>query len=50
MGGADSTFLPDTLVRICAGVGLHYRRALARSFLVSADNAHAPMPIPTTGL
>lgn len=42
--GADSTFLPDTLVRICAGVGLHYRRALARSFLVSADNAHAVHP------
>lgn len=42
--GADSTFLADTLVRICAGVGMHYRRALAASFLVSADNAHAVHP------
>lgn len=42
--GADSTFLSDTLMRICAGVGMNYRQALARSFMVSADNAHALHP------
>lgn len=42
--GADSTFLADTLIRVCADVGMHYRRALAASFLVSADNAHAVHP------
>ena len=42
--GADSTLLMDTLMRICAGVGMNYREALARSFLVSADNAHALHP------
>ena len=44
MQGADSTFLLDTLMRICAGTGMNYRRALARSFMVSADNAHALHP------
>ena len=34
----------DTLMRICAGVGMNYREALAWSFLVSADNAHALHP------
>lgn len=40
--GAASTFLADTL---CAIVGLQaYRKALANSFMVSADNAHAKHP------
>lgn len=45
--GAMSTFLPDTLQRIVAGLGgtpEDYRRALAASMLVSADNAHALHP------
>ena len=45
--GADSTFLTDILQRISAG--LHWdseqsAAALANSFLVSADNAHAVHP------
>jgi len=45
--GADSTFLADTLRRICSSLGRteeEYRMALAQSFLVSADNAHAQHP------
>ena len=45
--GADSTFLQDVLIRICAKLGLDeegYRRMLADSFLISADNAHALHP------
>lgn len=45
--GADSTFLQDVLVRICAKLGLNgeeYHRMLADSFLISADNAHALHP------
>ena len=42
--GADSTLLLDTLSRICAGLGMDYREALAHSFMVSADNAHALHP------
>lgn len=45
--GADSTFLPDVLVRVCEKLGLNeegYRRLLADSFLISADNAHALHP------
>lgn len=44
MQGADSTFLRDTLQRICDGLGMDYRSSLAGSFLVSADNAHAVHP------
>lgn len=44
MQGADSTFLHDTLERICTGLGMDYRASLAGSFLVSADNAHAVHP------
>ena len=47
MQGADSTFLSDTLCRITAalgGDGEDYLRAVASSFLVSADNAHAVHP------
>ncbi len=45
--GADSTFLDDVLFRVYAALGhspSEYRSALARSFMVSADNAHAVHP------
>ena len=45
--GAMSTLLRDTLVRCNAALGLgeqDYLRAIARSFLVSCDNAHAVHP------
>lgn len=45
--GADSTFLEDVLVRVCEALGrsgAEYRAALNRSFMVSADNAHAVHP------
>ncbi len=45
--GAASTFLKDTLERINEGLGrdrAHYHMALAQSFMVSADNAHAIHP------
>lgn len=45
--GAASTFLKDTLTRIfqCMGAGPEaYHRALASSFMVSADNAQAVHP------
>lgn len=45
--GADSTFLQDVLIRLCYGLGLDeekYRRMIADSFLISADNAHALHP------
>lgn len=45
--GAMSTFLPDVLTRVCAALGgtdMDYRRALAKSMLVSCDNAHALHP------
>lgn len=45
--GADSTFLYDTLSRINASFGNDengLRQALASSFMVSADNAHAVHP------
>lgn len=45
--GAASTFLQDTLKRICGAVGMEeagYHRLLAESFMISADNAHAVHP------
>lgn len=45
--GAASTFLLDTLTRICEALELsaaQYRRMLASSMMVSADNAHAVHP------
>lgn len=45
--GALSTFLRDTLMRICFASGgddEDYRRAVAGSFMLSCDNAHALHP------
>ena len=45
--GADSTFLEDTLYRICDAMGLgrtDYLKALSDSFALSADNAHGVHP------
>ena len=45
--GADSTFLTDVLARVSAALGAsdsQFRAALAASFMVSADNAHAVHP------
>ncbi len=42
--GAASTFLSDTLERIAEAFGANYRRAVANSFMLSCDNAHAVHP------
>lgn len=45
--GAEGRFLPDTLERISLAIGNNfeeYKRTLARSFMVSADMAHAYHP------
>lgn len=42
--GAASTFLYDTLSRICDAFGGDIRMAAANSMLLSADNAHAVHP------
>ncbi len=45
--GAASTFLYDTLRRICSALNIsgdEYQRMIAKSFMVSADNGHAKHP------
>ncbi len=45
--GAKSTFLADTLRRICLALGMgeeEYLRTLSSSFMISADNGHALHP------
>ncbi len=42
--GAASTFLYDVLARITEALQGDYRRMIAESFMVSADNAHAVHP------
>ena len=42
--GAASMLLQTTLERICAALGLSMGQMLARSFMISADNAHAVHP------
>lgn len=42
--GAASTFLRETLERICDALGLSLRAMAAGSFLLSCDNAHAVHP------
>lgn len=44
IGGADSTYASDVLFRIAEALGCDARQLLSRSFLVSADNAHAVHP------
>ncbi len=42
--GAASNLLEGVLQRICNALGMDYHRALAQSFMISADNAHALHP------
>jgi len=42
--GAGSTLLADVLKRICVALNLDLDRMLAKSFMVSADNAHGIHP------
>lgn len=42
--GACSTFLSDTLERICSSRDLDVKQMLSQSFMVSADNGHALHP------
>ena len=42
--GAGADLLQSTLSRICGAMGLELPQMLAKSFLVSADNAHALHP------
>jgi len=42
--GADSSFLMDTLKRICASINIDISITLHNSLIVSADNSHAVHP------
>ena len=42
--GADSSFLIDTLKRICASINSDISVSLSNSLIVSADNSHAVHP------
>ncbi len=42
--GANGTFLEDTVEKICMAFGLDTANAVANSFMISADNAHAVHP------
>lgn len=42
--GADSSFLMDTLKRICADINLDISISLHNSLIISADNSHAVHP------
>ena len=42
--GADSTLLEEVMEGICRSLSIPMHQVLARSFLVSADNAHAVHP------
>lgn len=42
--GADSSFLIDTLKRICASIGVDISIFLYNSLVISADNSHAVHP------
>ena len=42
--GAESTFLHDTLSRVCTSFGRDLKRVLPLSFMASCDNAHAVHP------
>ena len=42
--GADSSFLIDTLKRICSSINMDISITLRNSLIVSADNSHAVHP------
>ncbi len=42
--GANGTFLEDTVEKICMAFGMDTANAVANSFMISADNAHAVHP------
>ena len=44
MEGADSSFLMDTLKRICASLDIDISTSLYNSYVISADNSHAVHP------
>ena len=45
LSGAGGTFLADTLARLAEARSFNLRQAVAESFLLSADNAHATHPL-----
>lgn len=42
--GAKSSFLRDVMERVCQSLGIDYKTAVAQSFMLSCDNAHAVHP------